>query len=212
MPRVKLSPAEKERRKHQRKAAAMTAAAAKSYGPLFADLAPTYTREDAYWQWRRTKAVVAEEGQIGACISAMVRFQLNCIETVAAHLLGRGTAKELAASLDKYPPSYRREYWRQMLAGIGRHVLKLECRTDPERANQWNRDGRYVVESSVWPPADYSPVLTAEEFDRRFPAWDRGELGTGHIDYPEPDDGGLFERVMARLPVGQTVEPTGGAG
>ena len=41
-----------------------------------------------------------------------------------------------------------------------------------------------------------TPVMTAEEFDRRFPAPDHWK---GLKDAPEPDDGGLFEQTIAAL-------------
>lgn len=190
MARTKLTPEEKAARKLDRKAADMNGRAAREFGPLFAHLAPTYTRDDAYWHTRANYSRGAElvAQSCGPAMTAMRMFQLNVIEQFARSVLG-------VEAFDKLAAHSRRTYRNQAGYGYSFWCGVLTERT--EIAFAWERFddattslGYRLKPSDSFPPVGYVPPLTRAEFFERFP----------YIEFQnsdEPDDGGLFARVMA---------------
>ena len=177
---ARLTDAEKERRKHERKAAKMNAAEAKAYGPLFAEMAPTYTAEDAYRKWRLGKAAVAElHFHYG-----LEWIQLQAIERHAVKLMG-DVAKEIAAHIRRvYPmPDYGPHMWSEVLTTKKRIVYRYKLLFDPARIREHNSDGRYLVDDGVW---EAEPVMTRDEFKAMFPAVAR--MGDVAPEPPTADD------------------------
>lgn len=200
MPR--MTEAEKEQRKHDRKAKSMNAAALKLVGgpnSLFRDMAETYTRDDAYWHWRRAKA---GENNIyaGQVLAGFELLTLTCIRRRAAELIGESWASQMWERCHRvYSTNYMCHYgdWRQMLCTTERIVLQLERRTDPARANKWFPDGEYVAETVVWPIEGYQPVMTGDEFSAALP-WFRSFKYAKLVE-SDDDPTGLFEQVMSKL-------------
>jgi hypothetical protein len=103
-------------------------------------------------------------------------------------------AAELAAYIrNTYPmPDYGKSAWANLLSGHSEVVYRYRRECKPELVNQYNRDGVKLVPVAKFPPDGWTPPITREQFWERFP-YIAPELG------PEPDDGGLFERVMRRI-------------
>lgn len=196
MPRKpKLTPEEK-RRKHERKAKALNAAEAKAHGPLFAHLAPTHTAEDAYWRHRFQKAGAAETFTMtDRANRGLAWIELAAIERFARTLFPAEVVEPAIEYVRKtYPmPDYGRNVWGNFLAGQNRVAVVLHAEPDP-RPGMPNRVK--VVEDVVFPPVGWAAHVSRDEFNRRFPRLDHAR---GVPTDDEPDDGGLFDRVMAAL-------------
>jgi hypothetical protein len=199
LPRKKLTEAEKLRRKHQRKADALNAAAEKAHGPLFAHLAPKVDAANAYWKWRRDVARAADD-HIGICPAwrGLQRIQLRAIERLARELIGPD-ADLIAERVRQRGPEFWLGMWRGVLTGAETVVLAYRLEFDPARATEFNRDGRRVIHDRVFPPPGSTPLLTAERFDEMFPRLD-ARHGPDWVE--ETDDGGLFERTIGSLKKG----------
>lgn len=174
----------------------MTAASKKSFGPLFAHLAPTYTRDDAYWHNRFQKARAAENHTV----ADKANWGMELIRTLAikrfiieryGEILGRKIIDYVHST---FPDSHHASMYHTILTGRWKNGLTKEVRHDPARVNEYNREGRVIVESDHFPPPGVEPV-TDDEFYRLFPRLDHL---SGTSD-PEPDDGGLFERTILQL-------------
>jgi hypothetical protein len=192
MTRTKLSAAEKKARKHDRKAAALTAHAAKDFGPLFAHLAPTYTREDAYWHWRRSVALGVERLHTicGGGQRALAAVQVRWIEHHARRWLGDesfGKLRDHAHRTYGDYLGYAYGFWCDVLTGGKRFPMGLTREPDPT-----TKLGFRVRPVDEQPPAEWVAPLTRDLFWAMFPY---AEAAEG----PEPDDGGLFERTIGRL-------------
>lgn len=196
--KVKPTEAEKLQRKHDRKAAAMTAASKKSYGQLFEHMAPTFTRDDAYWHNRFQKARAAENHTIADKANrGLEMIRTRAIERFIVERYGDELAAKLIGYVRRtFPDSHVAGMFGTILTGRWKCGLTKELKTDPARASQYNREGRYIVESDHFPPPGVEAV-TSEEFYRLFPLFSHSD---GSSD-PEPDDGGLFERTILRLGV-----------
>lgn len=94
MAKAKLTAAEKDRRKHERKAKSLNKAAQKNYGPLFAHLATKVMAEDAYWRWRQQKVGESPTGEW-----AMQMMQLSRILSYDEKVLGKEVTDKLVAAL-----------------------------------------------------------------------------------------------------------------
>ncbi len=183
MPRTNLTTAEKERRKHERKAASLTAASAKDFGPLFAHMAPTFTPTDAYWQWRRNVAEGVERLHV-ICNGGAKALRVVLTAWIEHH--ARPLCGEHFDELKVYAVRVFRDYHGHAY-GFWERVL-----TGGEVVYGWrpNPSGKGVVPERVC-RLDPAP-MTVGEFRARFPFAEPPEG-------PEPDDGGLFERTIGRL-------------
>jgi hypothetical protein len=81
-------------------------------------------------------------------------------------------------------------FWMECMC-TGRNVNGWRLEFDAKKKNQYNPDGRYLVTVPIFPPEGYKPVATREEINQLLPV----------IEAPteEPDDGGLFDRVMRAM-------------
>lgn len=193
MARKKLTEAEKERRKHERKAERMNAAEAKAFGPLFAEMAPVHTAEDAYWHRRKVIAQGVEmihQATGGPGIRALTAVQLQWIEAYARLALPAGAFDVLLVRARRTYSNYLDYgygFWQEVLTGnkrLGSGFEKVDA-PDTLAGFRW-------VEVGLQPPPDWVPPLTKAQFWDLFPYKDRD------LD-PEPDDGGLFERTILAL-------------
>jgi hypothetical protein len=202
--KTKLTEAEKLRRKVERKRKALQASQlAEVGGPnsLFRDLAETVTTADAEWHIRRTAARTAEHNAnspIG--IKMLWAIRLWSIETEARRLLGGDWFERLAGyARSTFPDmlTYGYGFWRGVLTGEKRTVFAMERVDDPAA-----KGGVRVVETDSFPPAAWVPVMTRDEFHRRWPVADM-PLG------PEPAESvELFETVMAAIKVLSSQRPS----
>jgi hypothetical protein len=165
----------------------MTDAATKSYGPLFACLAPKFTRDDAYWHSRHNVArgVESLHQSIGPGKRALSSVMMAFIEFHARRWCGEHFDGLKAHAVKTYPDylGYGYGFWQRVLTG-------------EEIVYGWQRvENRKPGEPAVVPSAtcrlDPAP-LTRDQFFELFPYAD-APLG------PEPDDGGLFERTIGQL-------------
>ena len=189
MKRKKLSAEVKAARKLDRKAAAMSAHQVKQFGPLFAHMAPTYERDDAYWHTRRNVAEGIERihQSIGPGMKALRVVKTRFFENVALRVCGRESTERLVAKFQQTYgtsyPQYAYGCWEKVFTGqavtialirIEDPAAPLGCRVEEET---------YRLDN---------PPYTVESFRAAFPYADYELLA-------EPDDGGLFDRVMAAM-------------
>lgn len=198
----KLTQAEKDRRKHERKAKAMNAAEAKAFGPLFAEMAPVHTADDAYWRNRFQKAHSVETHTASDRANrGLMWIELTAIERFARSLFPAEVVEPAIEYCRKtYPmPDYGRSVWSDFLEGRKRIAVKLHAEPDPAIPGRVK-----IVEDVVFPPVGWNDPVDHSDFERRFPTLDHSR-GVRVDD--EPDDGGLFERVLAMLAVGIPATP-----
>jgi hypothetical protein len=173
-----------------------------AYGPLFQEIADAEvkprTLTDIYWQKRYATAFGAE--------SASLVSKANCgLEWVRlrwiAHCLPRLVGPEMGAAIWEYAlrvfdrnTPFIDSFMAECLTTAERQVLRHELRYDPAKINRYNSDGCYLVDALVWHPAQ--PVMSRDEYRAMFPQFDH-VAGVRTDD--EPDDGGLFDRMMQRL-------------
>src|SRR5262245_19048351 len=117
MRRRKLTPQERERRRH-RASAARKNARLRAEVPLFADQLPGHTAAGEYGHWRRNKAPAAKRtAYVWGC------QLLDVLRLVAVRAYARkATGEEAFAKLDAYcrhtyPPGYRYGFWCRALTG-----------------------------------------------------------------------------------------------
>lgn len=202
MPRLKLTPAEKEHRKHERSAARKNAKLAADH-PLFVDQLQAEgaftTPQAEYWHWRKNKAGSYDGGwkynhafgDRATCGLAWIEVQ--AIERFAQAFIDPAHFADLVAYVrHTYPmPDYGRMVWAELLTRGTPRVYRWELRFDPARINPNNSDGRYMVPAAGWLAEGAPPPLTREQFDAAFPK-----------EPPPPaplDDGGLYERLTQAL-------------
>lgn len=192
MPRAKLTPAERERRKHERSAAKKNAKLVAEAG-MFVE---QYRREGAFtdaqrefWRWRRN---IAQGGErIGyICSPAVVGLRwvmLQHVERFASTIIPAEAFARMKAHWRRTysgNPTYGYTFWKGVLTGE-RVVFGWKAFDDPTV-----RGGRRLVEDGAWPPEGWTPPLTADEFYQRFPFAD-------DVPRDAPDDGGLAARLEA---------------
>ena len=173
-----------------------------AYGPLFQDLAekevPALTAADvAERKVQAARLAVESDRLTEKANEGIERIFVRWAFRKAAEFLGAEAAArhwEYAVKVYEWKEMYMVGYLRKVLTTTAVVRWDVELRFDPAKVNSVNTDGRYLADRSVWPPAGYVPPLTADQFDREFPAPDH-KAGVGP-DAPEPDDGGLYERVM----------------
>jgi hypothetical protein len=195
MPRTKLTPEQKERRQHERKAKWLNDREQKAYGPLFAHLAPVYTAEDGYWYWRRQKALAMERSDLDDPTHQMNRLIWQSAKRFAMRALGNEWGPKIIAYIERvYPEDYRLRTLGELVCGKKKIALNYRLAFDPSRIKPMNPDGRYLIEEDVFPPEGWVSPVDPAEFNQRFPLqWYTKENLT------EPDDAGLFDRVMSIL-------------
>lgn len=199
--RKKLTPAEKLGRQMERKAAAMNARALRAVGgpgSLFASEAPVVSASDAFWNWRYQKARFGEGGDV-SCLAArrMDWVRLSGIEAAAAQLLGAEVAAEVSRRVRGTfgGVDYICDRWRSVLVD-GKPTFRLEREEFQGPVSEWNRTGVRVRVLEVDPLPTGGPVMTAAEWERRFPAF-----WAVKVDVTDDDPAGLFPLVMAALGV-----------
>lgn len=210
MKRVKLTEEEKARRRHERKAEALNHRARAEAG-MFADVPGEVvltTAEEVAEKRRRIEVAKADGTEDGSVRyrhtwnRPLEELKLKAVERLAAGLLGEWFPKLYAYAHKTYPKvfgclggkEYHRSFWRARLTTAERLDVEFHGETYQGEPSQWNPSGvkfRLVVDLA-FPPGGWVPPLTPEQFDAMFPT-SEPELG------PEPDDGGLFELVMAAL-------------
>ena len=185
----------KLRRKHERKAIALNDRAIRKVGgpgSIFAELAETFTVEEAAWHQRRTRAlmIVHLHTTPGSTLNkALKAIQLGSIESHARTLLGEETflrLRDFSRHCYQDITGYGYGFWLEVLSG--EKVVVFEWRRIPAD----NTLGFSAVPVLSFPPEGWTPVISKAEFYARWPY-------AIPPDMEEPDDGGLFERVMAAL-------------
>lgn len=168
-----------------------------SYGPLFQDLADAevkpVTAADLIARDRAAaaRAFDADGGPTGVallrqCNKGMewiyVRYLARELEQLAG-AAGRVFAENCMVT---HPLDYQRMIFRNFMTTTERQQV------GPYRVPATNSLGFAIAYRHTWEPA--TPLMTAEEFDRRYPKLDHYR---GRPDEPEHDDGGLYDRAMA---------------
>lgn len=188
MTRPRMTEAEKEQRKHQRKAARMNERERDAFGPLFAHLAPTHTAADAkrLHQFRVVEGVERLHVICGPGAKALRAVQLAWIELYARRWCGEQfpAVRAYFERVHRDQLGYGYTFWQGVLTG-DRVVFSWKRVDDPTTTTGWR-----CVEAEAFQLNP--PPLTKAQFWELFP-YKVPELG------PEPDDGGLFEHVMASL-------------
>lgn len=177
-----------------------------SYGPLFQNLAAAEVRtapvDETKWRKRFDAAHDAERLGPGVMLDPANRG----LEWVRLHYIRRQIAERvgefLAAELWRYAvetyggkADYAYGFLRDRMTTDRGFSVRFERRADPARASQCNPEGFYLHDLVTWPIYVLAsvPVMTCEEFDAIAPINHR----LGLADAAEPEDGGLFARVMA---------------
>lgn len=169
------------------------------YGPLFQFVADQEVKpptvEELKWQKRMAyaQAFDANGGPTGV---ALLRQCNKGMEWIYVRHLARelerlaGEVGQLLAEhcMRTYPLDYQRMMFHRLMTTTERKQV------GPYRVDAANSIGFTIAYRYTWEPA--TPLMTTEEFDRRFPPLDHY---CGAKDAAEPDDGGLFDRVMAAL-------------
>jgi hypothetical protein len=171
------------------------------YGPLFQEIAKQEVQprqlDELAWERRFAAARGAECATlIDPANSGLEWVRLRWLQ----HCLPRIVGEEMGRAIWEYAErvygheQYIASFICECLTQARRRVIRHELRFDSARINPNNSDGRYLVDALVWEPRE--PVMSGEEFDRRFPRLDH-KWGVPVDD--EPDDGGLYERLLAML-------------
>lgn len=176
-----------------------------SYGPLFQEIAEREVRIEPVEEMKLRKRFevargVENKGLLDKANSGLEWIRLRWIKRETAKILGEDVADKLwnrAIQVYDTKETFIEINFIKALTSTDEIVLCQELRFDPARIRQYNPDGRYLVVTESWPPKGFSPPLTRAEFQERFPKFDHRQ---GSVNSPEPDDGGLFERVMALFP------------
>lgn len=158
----KLTPEEKERRKHERSAARKNEKAAAEIGPLFAEQAPTTTAEDEYWHWRRNKARAADWGQRqdGGQVLGQIEEQ-HYRNLALSHIPEEWHGELCAYALRVYPSTdYRKGFWCEVLCGK-QVVFSFKQVEDASI-----KAGKRLVPDRVFPPAGWVAPFTRETLGR----------------------------------------------
>jgi hypothetical protein len=173
-----------------------------SYGPLFQEIADREvfapSVDEMKWKKRMEAAFGAESASLCEQANRGLEWvRLWHIVRTAGDILGHEAAFKLwerATRVYGDKEGYIEGSFRHALTTTTRVVLRYELRYDPARINTYNTDGRYLVDADVWPPEGHTPAMTAAEYEARFPRLDHKN---GTAETAEPNDGGLFDRVMA---------------
>lgn len=194
--RVKLTKEEKDRRKNERKAQAMNAAALRDVGgagSLFATEAETYTPADAFWHRRHTVSRMVShlhEGPASPLGKAMQLFRTIAMERDLAPMFGDDFGRLRDKCRDKFRcSSYWYTFWKAAACGEA-VTMGLERYHDPEAVNARNPEGVRCREITYTCPTP----MSAAEFYSRFPYTE-----PTYFSEPEHDDAGLFDRVMSSI-------------
>jgi hypothetical protein len=179
-----------------------------SYGPLFQDLAAAEVAvesvESIRWRKRFDAAHGAERLGPGVMLDPANRglewVRLHHIQRRIAERIGEWWAAELwerATTTYGSKADYILGFLAECMTSDRPKSIRFERRADPARATGINNEGYYLHDLVVWPALTLAavPVMTREEFDAIAPVDHR----RGLIDAPEPDDGGLFVRIMEGL-------------
>jgi hypothetical protein len=200
--RRKLTADEKLSRQMDRKAAAMNARALRAVGgpgSLFAaEAGPAVTRDDAYWNWRFQKSRFAEGGDVSdLAVRRMDWVRLGAIEARAAELLGPDVAAEISRRVRGTfgGVDYICNRWRSALVD-GKPTFRLEREEYQGPVTEFNRTGVRVRVLELEPLPAAGPVMTAAEWEERFPPFWSVKVVDG-----DDDPAGLFPLVMAALGV-----------
>lgn len=127
---------------------------------------------------------------------------IRCMRRVAAALIGAEWEAKIWEKCDKtYGANlpYIVDRYGQCLCSTARMDLVFARHEEKVEPSEWNRSGVKIRIEVVehWPPADYAPVMTREEFGARFRL--RNMVFAERLSLPEHDDGGLFDRTIGEL-------------
>jgi hypothetical protein len=179
-----------------------TARAKATYGPLFQDLADTEVRVPTVDEMKReNRFAVARSfdqfGPDGLALTQQANRGMQWLTVMAMlHEIGRRCGENWyeairAAVLEGFGNGieYVPPRLRKLMTTTEPYVLAYFRVPDPVKLL-----GCRVVPAMTWAPSE--PLMTAEEFDRRFALPDHYRGIRTPTDDLEPDDGGLYERVM----------------
>ncbi len=176
-----------------------------SYGPLFQEIAEREVKTESVEELKLKKRFEAahgaeNKGLLDKANSGLEWIRLRWIKRETAKILGDDVADKLwaqAIRVYETKEAYIEGVFIKALTTTDEIVLRQELRFDPSRVRQYNPDGRYLVVTESWPPSGFVPPLSRAEYQERFPKFDH-RYGTSETF--EPDDGGLFDRLMATFP------------
>lgn len=175
--------------------------ARKQYGPLFQHVADVEiklpTVAELALQKRYDAARAAEDrGMLHQANRGLEWIRLRWIKREIASVIGERSAELIWEYANRVFPaeSYIEQFIQECLTTCVSHSLKYELRYDAARINKYNPDGSYLVAVESWPPPNYVPPMTREQYLERFPKLDHRHGDTNAV---ELDDGGLLERILS---------------
>jgi len=174
----------------------------KQYGPLFQHVADAEiklpTVAELALQKRYDAARAAEDrGMLHQANRGLEWIRLRWIKREIASMIGEESAEliwQYAVNVFSSSESYVENFIQECVTTCVPHSLKYELRYDQARINKYNPDGRFLVTVEHWPPPNYVPPMTREQYLARFPRLDHRY---GDANAAEPDDGGLFEKLLS---------------
>ena len=190
-----------------------------SYGPLFQEIAekevPRLTAEDIFEERRRNAAFAPDAG---GPVGMLLTNQANRgLEWVRLEWIRRGVTEIVGEFWGSALWEYARRvygsktdciesFFCDCLCTMSSKQLKVTFEVnegppktielgncvDPSKPNFFALRGGKLVPELSWPPPLTAPVMTRDEFRRRWPALDHHKGIQGGM---EPDDGGLFNAI-----------------
>lgn len=210
----------------QAKADRVNARTMASYGPLFqgvaeAEVKPITARDVI--EERRLNAAFAPDagGPIGMLLCDQANrgiewLRIRHMVTRLAEIIGPELAQEgWDYCVRVYGPG-KEGYYEEFLTDLATTRREVVLRYDrwfdfakvkticlgPNETVPFRIDGWMTTPAVTFPPANYTPPYTREQWKSLFPPIDHHR---GLIDAIEPDDGGLFDRTIGSLKRGSGV-------
>lgn len=159
------------------------------------------TADEQYWRTRSVRSSCVEGAYEIYCdaMTGLHELRVAAIERYAASVIGEPFRAVRAAIRKTYPShTYWADAWKSLLTKGHRVIFGWVSVPGLSPITQWNKDGSKTVPTGAFPPDGWAPPLSPDKFNAMFPIVEARPLAG-----PEPDDGGLFDRVMERIRQGR---------
>lgn len=191
--RPRLTPEERERRKHQRSADRKNAKLSAEH-PLFVDhlkAEGAFTdAEKEYWHWRRNKANAAGVFEVaGPAVEGLRWIDVQAAERIIGRIAGSELDGIRAYARRTYPnPSTIMCVYRGMVTRGQQMEFGYRVEERPELITRYNPTGMKLIPTGTFPGDGFVPPMTDAEWDAMFRTPEPAEA---------PDDGELVARYLA---------------